>query len=982
MDNSMESLLSQVEAIAGFIRYYNLKGKEDGYFDRFLKELQKMREQGIDRHIPDGNMEPAQALLLTFLRQFHEITEAFNRKWDDYIYWYLMDSLGAQFLTPENHKVCLAFTKNTPDTVFLARKLKLSPKGDYPGVPPYHLCEDTFIENISIEKVFSIHLCKQKNIFPAAGLGFVTSVESGELRMENGELKVESEGWFSTLHSPLSTLNSQLGFILSSPSLLLREGKRNVSITFTAENDMDEYEDSRIFEHIFYICISTAGGWEPVPVDSYSFRKKESDYTLAFTLPEEFPATAPCTEEVHRFGTEAPAVRIYLNYDAWLCPYSWLVNLRFSRLQITCRVEGIKNVLVYNDLGKADCSKPFAPFGINTEKGTWFTAGNYEMAQKNTQSIDLTIDWSSLPSGATGMKEHYRGYKLPVDNTSFSVKAGYLTDNQWRDAGEYPLFGTVADAPLKSQTRIRGIDVREMSQSAVPEEAYDYSIDSRDGFVKVTLQSPETGFGEKAYRNLFSEYFLEKALSKNKLPGYVQPNEPYKPVIERIRMNYVSEEVIDFRKYAKTSSSTICQISPFGYRQVYPGSKQDFIKVLFSIDTGASILIGLRNVRKGGGVLSLYFDFLPLRKEFTLDEIPKIRWSLGNGYRWKVIPDGNLLQDKTMSLMQNGIMKFALPGDLSDSLFDGEIIWLRAGIEQNEHAIPSPRRIYVNVAEAESDSKEPYDRQSLSGAEWKAGETVPGIEGITTIESYHSRKQENREMCLMRVSEYATHRGKAVTPRDYERMTLQAFPYIAKVKCLPGLNTKSGKKGTVTLVIIPRPKPASRKDGQERLLATSRQILRVEEFFKSRTSAYVNGVDVINPLYEEVFARCRVRFRDALPSAWCSSRLAKLLDTLIAPWQAKRELPVFDFSMDMPAIRQKIMEQEYVAELEHLSFVVISEKADGTHQLYEYGAESSTIRPAAPYAIFVPAKEHFINADSISGQFGISEMTVDDTFII
>jgi len=985
VDNSMESLLCQVEAIAGFIRYYNLKGKEEGYFDRFLKELRLIREQGIKNHIPDGDMEPSQALLFTFLRQFHEVTEEFNRKWDDYIYWYLMDYLGVRFFVPDSHKVCLGFAKNTPDMVFLNKNLKFIPKGNYPNVPAYRLCEDTFIENISIEKLFSVHLSRQKNIFPAARLGFVTSLKIKDLLKTNpvdDSMFCEDKGMNYT---------HPLGFIITSPSFLLREGKRVVTMTFTAENTMNltaenamnEYEDSRFFENIFYICISVEEGWKYIPGNCYSFRKENDNYILVFTLPEEFPGTALCTTEVHKLTTEAPAVRIYLNYDAWLCPYSWLANLRFCQLQIACRVEGIKNVLVYNDLGKADCSKPFAPFGINTEKGGWFTAGNYEMAQKNTQSIDLIIDWGNLPSDATGMKSYYKGYGLPVDNTSFRVKADYLTDNQWKDAGEYPLFGTVADGPLEKETVIRGIDVKSMSQSAVSEEDYDYSIHSRDGFVKFTLQSPETGFGEKAYRNIFSGYFLEKALSKKKLPGYVQPNEPYKPIVEHIKLNYVSEEVIDFRKYTKTSSSAFYQISPFGYRQVYPGSKQHLMKALFSIDTDANILIGLRNVCKGS-ILSLYFNFFPLKKKFTLDEIPKIRWSLGNGYKWQVVPDGNMLQDKTMNLMQDGIMQFIIPNDLSDSLFDKEgLIWLRAGIK-NEHAIPNLNKVYVNVAEveAESGSKELYDRRSLSGAEWKAERQIPGVGEIISVESYHSRKQENRETCLMRVSEYAVHRGKAVSPRDYELMALQAFPYIAKVKCLPGLHSESGKKGVVTLVIIPRPKPASQAGKQERLLATSRQILRVEEFFKYRTSAYVSKVDVINPQYEEVLARCCVKFRNRLPSAYCRSRLDNLLDELIAPWHVKQELPVFDSFIDMSYIEQHIAEQDYVEEVKHLSFVVIGEKADGAYQLHEYGKEDNRIiRPTTPYAVFIPAKEHLINVE-LSDNFGINEMTIDDSFIV
>ncbi len=956
IDNSMQSLLEQTEAIARFIRYYNLQGKEAGYFSQFLDQLRQIYRQGIQNHLPDGNMEPAQALLLTFLQQLHNITETFNRKWDNYIYHYLMETLGIQYLVPCNHKVCLTFTKNTPEPVYLPKNLKLAPTGDYPDVPDYHLCEDFIIQNTTVEKIF-----------------YIFGSKNGSPLVENGEPKVDSE---NIRNSPLN-----LGFIIASPSLLLKEGKRKVVITLTAENSPSQ-EDSRTFENIFYINISVQDGWKEIPARCYSFHKEENDYILTFTLPEEFPETTICNVQTHEISTQAPAIRIYLNQDAWQNPYPWLAQLRFNRMQIDCCVEGIKNIHIYNELGEADTSKPFAPFGINTEKGSSFIIGNYETAQKNTRHIDLVIDWNNLPNCTGGMKEYYNAYKQPIDNTTFNVQAACLAENQWKEAGEYPLFGTAPDAPLKKQTIIQNIPVEKTTPITLSEEEYNYTIDSRDGFLKLTLQSPETGFGEKAYRNLFSEYYYEKVFSQKKGISTI-PNEPYKPIIERVRLNYTSRETIDFRKYTRTSVTTLSQITPFGYRQEYPGVKQHLIKLLFTIDAEANVLIRLQNATKGSA-LNLYFDFQPLHKEISLDEIPQIKWYIGDGYRWQNIPDGNLLQDKTKNLMQSGILKLILPADINPALFDEEgMIWLRAGVKKNNRSIPSLNKLYTNVVEAESDTKGLYDKRSLAEAPWKTLETLSGIDTITTVESYHSRRNETREMCLMRISEYTSHREKAVTPRDYERITLQAFPHIAKVKCLSAQHARNSKKATVTLAVIPKQPEAITPGGKQvPRLATSRQILGIEEYFKNKTSAYVNKVDVINPLYEKVIVRCRITFPDTLPAAWCSSRLANLLDELIAPWQAKNELPLFDFTLNISSIKQKIMEQEYITAVEHLSFIIISEKADRHCQLHEYGMEDNILRPSVPYAIFIPAKEHLINFDSENTPFGINEMTIDESFII
>jgi hypothetical protein len=496
------------------------------------------------------------------------------------------------------------------------------------------------------------------------------------------------------------------------------------------------------------------------------------------------------------------------------------------------------------------------------------------------------------------------------------------------------------------------------------------------------LESPETGFGEKQYRKVFSEYIMKEAVSKKffwKKPK-IAPNEPYKPLIESMTLNYVAEETIDLHKQSPASPAAFYHISPFGYRKIYPSSSgNDDISVVYQMDTDANILIALQNVRKGGS-LNLYFDFLPFNKEINSDEIPHIKWFFGNGYQWERIPDGYVGLDKTTNLLESGFVKFVLPKDLSDNLFDETgRIWLRAAIMENETAIPCIKNIYINVVEAEieADSDNIYNPLTLAGTQWKPEQSLPGITEILAVASYSGKEKENEEQRLMRFSEYATHRGKAVTARDYERMTLQHFPDIAKVKCLPAFSAKTDKKSDVTLVIIPQEQ--DKKSGK--YLAVSRQILKVEEFFVGRTSAAVRFVDVINPLYEEALVRCQVTFKKHYPAASCRSYLSNLLNGLIAPWQQSGELPKFDCSLNMETIRQKILKQEFVSTVEKLSIVIICEKEEKSYTLYEYGKDENIIPLSTPFSIFIPATEHLIIYDSDLG-FGIDEMTIGDSFIV
>ncbi len=242
IDNSMESLLRQAEEIASFIRYYNLNGEADGYFDQFLQDLCAIREQGVTHFTPDGNLEPAQALLLTFLKQLHEITTQFNQRWEDYAYWYFQDVLKLKPLPLDSHKVCLLLTKNTNEIITIEKGFGFIPMEGKPDAPAYRLMEDTLVENTAIEQVISIYFNRQRNIFPAARLGFVTTLNVKTLSATGEDVSQDN-----TLFGEDKTAKNvqPLGFLITSPSLLLREGKRAVTIALKPENLR---ETDKIFE--------------------------------------------------------------------------------------------------------------------------------------------------------------------------------------------------------------------------------------------------------------------------------------------------------------------------------------------------------------------------------------------------------------------------------------------------------------------------------------------------------------------------------------------------------------------------------------------------------------------------------------------------------------------------------------------------------------------------------------------------------------
>lgn len=1072
IDNSVESILHQAEIIAAFLKYCNFSNKPDGYFDQFLSDLHEIRLKGFTNFVPDGTLEPSQALLLVFIKQLHKIGEHFNQRFKDYVEWYIHHFLNLKPLSPGRHKVCLAFQKNTNDSVIIEKGTGFALKENKNKTFVYRILEDTCIDNVLIENILALYFCKQKNIYPASYLNFVTSLRVKDLK--NNDTK---EGiLFSTEEK--SKHVRELGFMVTSPSLLLREGKRHVKVELAFENvtfkelkskfvnalkifrkckekgfdiqkllsefkrglndnqriseelsgndiamqsilidlqrdilfqkilselDISTIPETEIstetignlfIQNLFLLNISTSQGWEII--ENYSIKAENNHFTIEFSLDEDFPATSPCEDNIHKFSSKHPALRFILNLDARLYSYSWMKYVLLKKIHIETEVSDISNILVYNDLGRIDNSKPFSPFGINTEKGTWFTIGNYEMALKNTLSVDLKIEWGQLPCNNEGLYGYYKLYDQNIDNTSFKVDSRYLSDYHWKNDKTLYLFSTeprqqnhvpYSDIPLSNISRLKNISVEKMPPIQVEEENYEYTIHAQSGFISFVLTSPEMGLGDKHYRNIFTDYIIQNTSKKKKKT--LAPNPPLNPQIERLTMSYKASDVIDLRKKNRECcNSAFYHITSFGNYLLYPSNEINEIPLIYSMETDANILIQLSGVKKGGKI-NLYFDFFPLNKEISLNEVPSIKWYLGNGYQWEEIPHGYVMEDKTRNLLASGIVKIHIPENVCSSLYvDEQKIWLRVGIEQHDNVISYLKNVYVNVAEAELkiDNGILKSDESLTfTGQLELEKKIPGIEDFKIISFYGGRQKETPREMLIRFSEYASHRGKAVTPRDIERITLQEFPDMGKVKCFPNYNCKSDEKGVVTLVVIPEITPDNKTE-PFKPMANSRQILKIEHLLKKRTSAYLTKIDVINPLYEEITVRCKVKFNQKISTAACRAKLQTICNRMIAPWQPQYRLPDFDYCIEPGKLHQLIREMDFVSEVSELSIIRIAQKNKNQYEIHEYQDGNEIVKPSKPYSIFIPAKEHIIlNVDSeikLSEQFGINEMLINESFIV
>lgn len=987
IDSDRQALIAQALSYARFIRYYDHRNLADGYFDSLLQELQSLAEE---HHlpVPDGRMEPSQALLYSFIDQLHQLSSRFNERWSGYAYWYLNDYLGIAALPPVPDKVWLAFVKGDLPQVSLPSGTTFHLKSGNQTVRTYKLDETVELQAVTLEKTCSLHWRKEKKILPAGYLNFITS-----MRINN---------------APTSEYS---GLIVTSPSLLYQEGKRCISVTFRPANNqwkvylkksidrLNVYIHDRkaerlwfdIFNHAFLLKISIADGWKEIReyTVKVSEEMQEADLTVKFILPEEFPETTGCQEETHRLTSAYPAIRISPNPDAWLYPYSWLKEFLLSQIIIEAQVENNGRIELYNELGRVDSSKPFPPFGVQTERGAWLVAGNYEMSLKKVRSADLSIQWQQLPTDADGLYGYYRKYENETNNHSFRVSTQYLSDYHWQQTPDkrlLPLFSSIKrdrqgeslpNGKLSEKSCLSGIHTERMVPALLTEEEYEYSIRSRTGFIRLVLEEPEMGFGEQRYRRLFTRQMLRQTFRKQ---GGDLLNPPLNPIIEKISLNYHSRDVIDLHQ-PRPVGTEVWQIYPFGLVSSFSGSPQPSVSFAYGLNTDANLLFAFSGVR-GGETISLFLEFLPNGRECGKDSLPLIVWYWGNGYQWQEAPPETILSDGTHSLTTSGRIHIQIPDKVDESFFDNQgKLWLRAGVAKHEEQLSEilSTHIHAGLLVQELSGEAPPDTEDFKEEAYElvAGKKLPGVREFRPITTFYGgRAGECNRRKQLRFSGYVTHRGRAVTPRDYERLVLQTFPEVGKAKCIFETEGEPDNRGKVRLILIPTLQKSPYID---RPLARSYLMWQVEEFIQGCCSAYAE-VEAINPVYEEIFVRCNICFHESYSLAPCKARLNELFNDFIAPWQTRKALPFFNYSLRMRVLYQKVGQLNFVKEVKQLSLLRIS-RQQGVVSTHEYKKKEAVISPAHPHIVFVPGKRHLIESQ-LQPSFGINEMEVNETFII
>lgn len=476
------------------------------------------------------------------------------------------------------------------------------------------------------------------------------------------------------------------------------------------------------------------------------------------------------------------------------------------------------------------------------------------------------------------------------------------------------------------------------------------------------------------------------------------PKAPYTPQMRSVVLDYKSSVDIDVSVNTSTNEAArgkeiqekyenrveqFFHLTPFGSVEIFPagdapiGSIQHPGEIVVTRDLvpqfdsksaiaanadindpEGTLLIGIKDLNPPQN-LTLYFA-LAEGTENTALEPAGVIWSFLVNNQWVPFMPDKIVMDTTNGLVNTGIITFELSSyiDIDNSVLPEGLHWIRASVPNNLEAFSDVIEIRTQSAQASF-----FDKENAADriAEPVEGGTISKLVlndfAIKTIEqplpSFGGRVKEQSQQFYGRVSERISHKQRAVTISDYERIVLEEFNDILKVKCINHMDPDTElSPGSVTIVVIPY--PVSRFESKNiELRAGAGRLESIERYLRDIASPFIQ-LDVRNPSYEQVQLSFAVDFLPGFDRRHYEKQLQLDIQKFLAPWAfGEPESIKFGGEIKASAILNHIEELPYV---DYITEFTVKHY----HESNPLGANAETVKATTSASILVAHTNHII----------------------
>lgn len=1017
-----------------------------------------------DTRTEAANMRPEIALLVTFCKLFQHAQHALNelpRRQLNYYYQQVL-RVALRPAAPDHTYLVFGLAKSVPGYLLPAGTAAEGEKDAHGRRPTFRATQAQSLTPWRVEQLSSVFVSGM-----AAGTvqGIWSAPRADSADGQGQPLANPAEGWapFGEAQELLAPAQrtmgtAAVGFAVSAPVLLLKEGHRTIELDLDFEPESfarqlagheataerGSYQPVCAFEDLvrdaFRIDITGATGWLPVRIEAVYRNPSGTGLTWRLTLDRAQPAVVPHKPVLHsgQFRSTWPVLRLRLNAHAPTYGYSSLGTLQPLTITLRVRAHGIQGLQLSNQLGPLTTGLPFAPFGPQVQVGAYLLVGYPELFQKRLTKLDLDLHWAELPTEPGGFADHYRGYTPVVENDTFRVATSYRRDWRWVPATLPDSMLTLFQSPetlrpgmsilakttkLKLNTGAVTDFTQQLVDIAAPQPAQ-----AATGSIRLELVAPGMGFGTEQYPSLLVETMQYNARHTDAPRPLPRP--PFIPLLRSLELSYAAEGLFAAATlFGKPGAGQpqFYHIHPLGEYQ--PGQvvtkvrETRILQLLPEFAAEGTLYLGLAQLAPPQQI-NLLFELAPFgqfMRQYTsaieaVDQRSqsKVEWAYLSQDEWQKFVPGTALPDEAVRDESHGLTELhpvylTLPGtmDLRHSVMPDGLFWLRASVAHGTSAISRVRAVHQQVVLAERNMPAVGEAVPFVGylPARSLGRLVRPNPALATVmqplASFGGLATEDAAAYSTRVSERLRHRGRAVTPWDYEHLILEHFPEVYRSKCLRANQMPASIRRPGMVLVVVTPYPPAATAGYQLPAFSPHQLDRMQVLLQ-RMAAPRIWVQVCNPFYEQVQVRGKVRFTKAARLATPQpggllARLEQELREFLSPWARIAGVAVQQQGLTGAQVLSFLNQRPYVAFVRGFSAVKMALENDqylfyDTDALDEVGTEQAlddlTDRP---WSVYLSAFRHHLaevttkivrKSDSKSQPAGIGNLTIGTDFVI
>jgi hypothetical protein len=785
----------------------------------------------------------------------------------------------------------------------------------------------------------------------------------------------------------------QIGFAIASPLFAMSAGRRDVTLSIETASALPAAVTDAALAGALEASITGEEGWlGPYPV---AVTRSGRWLTLAFTVPAAAKAVVAYEAARHgqAFATAAPVVQLLVKPGAAI-GYRDLAAVEVAHARVAVAVTGTPAAFLESDAGKLDPKKTFAPFGAQPVAGARFVVGIPEALGKPLTALSLAIDWHGLPAS---FATHYADYGTGTDvkRADFTAAAAY-TDGSGREVklAAVPLFaaaGSTATLVLSPATpppaggapvvAAQVIALAAAGSAKAAAEAAELVLKNPMLATRGAPPAPErravtlvlgADFLHETYRRKTIQYAIAQAKHQDGSPIVLR--EPYTPVIRELAVSYEARTAeIDIASAALEDFARpgveLFHVDAFGQRREHgwlragladPAERR--VPLLPRHPDEGELLVGIAGVGPGESA-SILFEVAEGSADPEVDP-PDVAWSILCDNHWKRLGADELALDTTNRLLRSGLVGVVIPQAATtvNTLLPPGRVWLKAAVARDTAATSRLLDVMANAAEVafEGRGNDPAHLEAPSppGRIAKLKTPIPAIKAVRQpYASFGGRAVESPAALVTRASERLRHKNRCITPWDYERIVLEAFPRVHMVKCVP--HARGGghwiAPGHVLLVVVPDLRNDNARDPlQPRVDSDTLDAIAVHA--QARSGMQVK-VHVANPAYQRVRLDFHVKLHRGYEPGFYLQHLKQELTAFLSPWAFDAERPIaFGGVVYRSVLLDFVEERPYVDYV--TDFKMYSYTAAGGATPAAYGPDLAEIQARTPDAILVSDAAH------------------------